>query len=458
MDSLEEMNYRDLQKLAKSLGVRANLPKAELLRALQDRQANRADTSASGLNSTFEVDPTDAKVAVAEDAANITDDINPDNSLLTDDGADEEEEKEKLDETFEVVGEEESGGAGKRRSTRLSVSGLTAASLAKETAHTPPPPPAPKPTATVSSRQIKVPSRRSVAAALTPSGVASSAVKQSRVAAVVERLTTPSAASKRKRAEENASNIPRFVKFSRKAPDFAKLHERQFEQMESLDSYMAKKRQRTQAVQEMDTLMEEHNKIVERCKSVATPRAPFVPAVTSVSKMNLNFGGTTNTSQQTFRFTAAPTKAPSSAVKKKKEERPRTDLKALTKNKTHSTPKLARPAATPARSAASATGALASKTPTDKVLLNITNKSLLGGGATPSSAAKKPAVFDLKASLAKPLGYKPHTGKLEEWGKKKVTEQRQMSTKEVMEKTRNILKGVRMNKRAALLLQNRKMD
>jgi hypothetical protein len=39
-----------------------------------------------------------------------------------------------------------------------------------------------------------------------------------------------------------------------------------------------------------------------------------------------------------------------------------------------------------------------------------------------------------------------------------VTEQRQVSTKEVIEKTRDILKGVRMNKRAALLLQNRKMD
>jgi hypothetical protein len=48
-----------------------------------------------------------------------------------------------------------------------------------------------------------------------------------------------------------------FFKLFRKAPDFAKLHERQFEQMESLDSYMAKKRQRTQAAQE-DLLQVKH--------------------------------------------------------------------------------------------------------------------------------------------------------------------------------------------------------
>ena len=38
--------------------------------------------------------------------------------------------------------------------------------------------------------------------------------------------------------------------------------------------------------------------------------------------------------------------------------------------------------------------------------------------ATPGSARKQG--FDLKASLAKPLGYKPKTGKLPNWGDKKV--------------------------------------
>ena len=35
MSSFAGMNYRDLQKLAKTAGVKANLPKADLIKALE---------------------------------------------------------------------------------------------------------------------------------------------------------------------------------------------------------------------------------------------------------------------------------------------------------------------------------------------------------------------------------------------------------------------------------------
>ena len=67
-DSFKTMSYRDLQKLAKTAGVKANLPKADLIRALEgnassldeesadeDRVENVAATGETVLNSTFEI-------------------------------------------------------------------------------------------------------------------------------------------------------------------------------------------------------------------------------------------------------------------------------------------------------------------------------------------------------------------------------------------------------------------
>jgi len=281
------------------------------------------------------------------------------------------------------------------------------------------------------------------------------------------RKTFKTPGSIQKKAE---SQIPRFVKFAQKGkiPDFAKMHEKNFKKMESLDTYIEKKKKLTDTItKQLDkakALSLEHNSLVKQLKS-KTPRhtdttdSKFVPAVTSTAKMNLNFGSSTeNQNKQSFKFgsTAAKTAEPFKFSAKPVAAAPRVVPKQRQDLKSSTKPKLkSQDVAKPGRKS------LVKPTP-NKPLLNITNNANKSINLTNKSMTGTPSKkFDLAASLAKPLNYKPHTGKLKVWETKK----KDMSSKvggstqeETKQRQMKVIKGVRMNKRAELLMMRRKIS
>jgi len=468
---MEKMKYKELQKMAKKVGVRANLPKAELLQALLDNNlgggcadqdaeislvpleeskldatfdtVNESEQNAlnetfekEAINNTFEKKETDVlnRTFEKEDSKDSTLET-LDEQDVTLETLDSSENNSRFVEFMEKDEEDEVNFRVTKRRTR---------SIEK---------------ASVTPCPVATPiARKSVGrTSMTPRDYLSSKNK------TPLRKTSKTPGSIQKKPE---SQIPRFVKFAQKGkagkiPDFAKMHEKNFKKMDSLDTYVEKKKKLTDTItkqlEKAQALSMEHNSLVKQLKS-KTPRnrdttdSKFVPAVTSTAKMNLNFG-TENQSKQfkfgsssaksaePFKFTAKPVAAAPKVVSKVRQ-----DLKSSTMPK----PK-------PKDDIKHARKSLSKPTP-NKPLLNITNnanssinKSMTG---TPS---KK---FDLAASLAKPLTYKPHTGKLKVWEmKKNVSSKAGSSTQEeTKQRQMQVIKGVRMNKRAELLMMRRKMS
>merc|ERR1712038_550452 len=143
-----------------------------------------------------------------------------------------------------------------------------------------------------------------------------------------------------------ASNIPRFVEFAHskkntssrigKVPDFAKLHKKQMEKMESLTDTVTKQIDRAKA------LTNDHKDLMKRMNDRKTPgktpgagkaekKTPgkFAPTTLSTAKMNLNFGASNPAGAEPFKFSAKQGSAPIAKV----VPRPRKDLKATTMSK-----------------------------------------------------------------------------------------------------------------------------
>jgi len=437
MEDYQNLKYKDLQKLAKAAGIKANSPKAELVQALIELQASSAEDknenknvdvgqspelladdidveTQNKLNETFEKENSTLNETYEKEnsALNVTfdkEDGDLDDSQRTEDqSADGSNSRfiEFMDKDIEEVSF--------RRSSRRS--------LERNRSSTP--------ISAVKKRaSIKTPSRDYL-----------SKKNKTPLRQVVK---TPGSIKKK-----SESNIPRFMKYVnkgsssvRKVPNFAKIHAKNSVKMESLDEHLDRKKKLTDTVKkQLDNaraVAEEHSSIVKKVKS-SLANSKFVPAVTSVAKMNLNFGNMRKSKEgvEPFKFNSKPVAAaPKVAPKERK------DLKASTKAKPTSQK--------PKRASIGSPKPLLNITNTNKSL-NMTDKSINNG--------KK---FDLKASLAKGLSYQPHKGKIKplEKKKKEVVPLLGSSTQEETKKRQTeVIKGVRLNKRAELLMMRRKIS
>ena len=421
-DDLDSQKYRALQKLAKDNGIKANLPKAALIEellkiedegqrfvefigdvsppegVLLESSADGEDNQSNGLNKTFTPKKDTPKTKVKSPKAKVL----PAKSKVTTPKAKVITPKAKINTTKSKVTTPKA----KVMTPKAKVMTPKAKVMTpKARVMTPKSNPF-TPRMSTAGKNKKVLTPISEAKKADPLRANFSGKKSGHNMVM----------SRKKKAAVAGSAIPKFV--SKPAPNFAKIHAEQFEKMDSLDVYLSKKKDRTESMRKK---FEAKSKLdVGSVTKDMTKRPPSNKGnVETKAKKGLNLqqhpvrrSPRNNTNSNSFKF------APS-------------NLTLNEKNFNFSSKQVNNDAKKPFVFTAS-----------PKVLNNITN----------SPASKK--AFDLKASLARPLAYKPHKGKLKTVQEKKADGQKLVATK----KTSSLIKGVRMNKRAELLMQRRKQQ
>lgn len=274
------------------------------------------------------------------------------------------------------------------------------------------------------------------------SGNMNSAERKKRLLAAIDKKVE----EKMKNSPRAASgtNIPRFVTFlaqrnkETKKPvtpgnkDWQKVHKKEFAKFDSLDVYLAKRQKRNEdlsaSVKKARAVLHEVQEVVTKLKSKRTPSLgkketvvkPFKPTVTSTKNINFNFAATarrskTSSAAEPFKPTVMSTKDMNLNFAASKTPSKEPVTKAVTRQGTPgsvrksagSSQQFSSKVDNGASSARKSLGASVSRK-------SMTTTPFKFTGALNTSQAKsttKPA-FDLKASLARPITWKPHTGKL----------------------------------------------
>lgn len=373
---LDSLKYAELQRLAKEMGLKANMKADKLLRTIKQHYKGTKEQSEQDVVN--DVAAQDDYGAAAEASTTVA-----------------------------FVNARRRKGAGNKRKTDAAASNSTEVA-----------PSAPEMEAVASS-------------------------KRSRVSAQTEDKNEAPTTSGNAPQVVKAGKIPRLQKQMLKpvTPNFKKLHEAQFNKMESIDSYVQRKTKQMEGykneVKELKMLSEQ-TKQQFRGKPEATQKSSrtclFSPAPVSKTQVEEKRGYTLHSASKAppkkaddkkevpFRPTVLSTRRVN--VRFSEATKDNEYKKSLVKTPARMSPCVA--SSTPLKKAEDvkpdsfkATTLSATKTGPFVFTGNTST-------CTTPGTQKKPA-FDLKASLARPLGYRPHKGKLKPFGETKENQAANMS-------------------------------
>ncbi|KAL4679732.1 hypothetical protein H8959_009382 [Pygathrix nigripes] len=348
LEELDSLKYSDLQNLAKSLGLRANLRADKLLKALkghvkhearkENENQDESQTSASSCDET-EIQMSNQEQAEREPTGHVTKTRRRRRTVRVDPDSQNHEKQENQDlratanvpsPPDEHQGAENAISSGKR------------------------------------NKDSKVPSKRKKSVYTNES---SKPGKNKRTA-----ITTPT-------------------------PNFKKLHEAHFKEMESIDQYIERKKKHFEEHNSMNDLKHPINK--GGVRTPVPPRGRLSVASTPIGQRHSQGRSCGPASRSTLGLKGSLKRSAISAAKTGVR------FSAATKDNEH------KHSLTKTAARKSAHVTVSGGTPKVITPFKLTTE------ATQTPVSNKKPVFDLKASLSRPLNYEPHKGELKPWGQSK---------------------------------------
>ncbi|XP_030776591.1 nucleolar and spindle-associated protein 1 isoform X1 [Rhinopithecus roxellana] len=354
LEELDSLKYSDLQNLAKSLGLRANLRADKLLKALkghvkhearkENENQDESQTSASSCDET-EIQMSNQEQAEREPTGHVTKTRRRRRTVRVDPDSQQNHSEIKISNPTEFQNHEKQENQDLRATANV----------------TSPPDEHQGAENAVSSgnKDSKVPSKRKKSVYTDES---SKPGKNKRTA-----ITTPT-------------------------PNFKKLHEAHFKEMESIDQYIERKKKHFEEHNSMNDL-KQHPINKGGVRTPVPPRGRLSVASTPIGQRHSQGRSCGPASQSTLGLKGSLKRSAISAAKTGVR------FSAATKDNEHKR-SLTK---TPARKSAHVT--VSGGTPKVITPFKLTTE------ATQTPVSNKKPVFDLKASLSRPLNYEPHKGK-----------------------------------------------